>query len=857
MYRNIYYNIPRKYIKLFTWDENGKRTSVEIPFSPYFYVETDSNADAMSIFNTKLAKKSFKNSWDRDKYINNSGLKRIFYNIQAEQQFLIDTFGNKNSTPEFSQFPLKIYYLDIETYSPGEFPDPKIAPDQINVITIYDSIGERFHTWGIGGKSGGDFKAPDNVTYYKCKSESDMLIKFLRFWREDYPDMISGWNSESFDIPYLINRINVILGDEKAKLLSPVGQLYCRENVKTKYGKFEDYWYIKGISHLDYMNVYKKFSREKRESYKLDHIAEVELKQNKKYVPASDLSAYADSDWQGFVEYNIQDVNILAELEQTLHYLQIVRKLAYMGYTTFEQALGTIAIVTGAMALKAFDKGMVIPTFEHKDVQNYEGGFVREPQRGLRDSIVSFDANSLYPNTIISCNLSPETKIGKVINKTETHVEVRLTNGKIYELPHKDFAKWVQEEELAITKAKVLYSQKIKGFCPELLDGVYAERVQNQKDLKKHKRYIENCTEGSDKHKEHKKAIIELDVMQYTLKILMNSLYGTFGNKYSPFYDIDAAASVTLTGQACIKEAADITDRFVKKEYGIEEDCTIYGDTDSVYITIAPILRKLGKQLSKEDGTVTKDAYDIAEKLETELNEKITTWADRTCNIKDPRFVFKRETICNSGLFLEKKRYILHVLDKEGFKPSEEKEIKYTGVEVVSIKIPKKVKPLIKEVSKVMLKTRDKKKTDEAYKRAYEEYLKLKVEDIATPTGINNYEKYEGMANGINFGKKTPGHVRAAIVYNYLLRRLELTSKYEKIESGDDIKTFYVQKNPYAIKGIAFKDRYPQEFGVNVDKVLMFNKNVTPAVERLYESVGWSIKNPTRETACDLLELLS
>jgi len=252
----------------------------------------------------------------------------------------------------------------------------------------------------------------------------------------------------------------------------------------------------------------------------------------------------------------------------------------------------------------------------------------------------------------------------------------------------------------------------------------------------------------------------------------------------------------------------------------------------------------------------TKEVYEIAEKLEDRLNSEITNWAVKSCNVKDPRFKFKRETICNSGLFLEKKRYILHVLDKDGLPPKEDKEIKYTGVEVVSIKIPKKVKPLIKNISKVMLKTRDKKKTDEAYKEAYEEYIKMDVEDIATPIGVNKYEEYEAKSNGFVAGKKTPGHTKAAIMYNHLLRTLDLTSKYELIESGDSIKTFYTEKNKYNIKGMAFKDMYPKEFGINIDKIAMFNKNITPAVERLYEVVGWTLKNPTKETECDLLELL-
>lgn len=1334
MYRSIYYNIPKQYVRLGTWDDQGKRINIEVPFNPYIYIEHESNADALSIFNTKLIKKEFKNSWERNKYIKNSGLKRIFYNIPTEQQFLIDTFKLKNSKADFSKYPLKIAFIDIETYSPKEFPNPKNAPDTINVITIYDSLSERFYTWGIGGKNGGTFIAPDNVIYCSCENETELLTKFLKFWKADYPDIVTGWNCisnnqyvwtknkivqlskitkniplfssendgnminnymksglkeefcietemghrilcsndhifpvytkspsqyknlntmlktksdtrlkdinetndnylmvdirnntndpltykqyiidnwhilktykyfnfkitsmkirdsiknhkesigipndywqgksfwkrrgweyqnlkeyisdelildfikdsnsiifcsrkrkfvinindvieseilrilgftftdgcidfkrfvnvysskyktltefytniynnlfnknlklckpkkradnnyykattinnklavllpliydndnkkhltitplsclsyeqfcsfytglidgdgciestsinlcnfesrneeylnilqqillwngvtsivtkhnigissifenkqfinslhvehptrkesisnlkyfekknriskhikyfitdknilvkikkifktgrnvemsdietkthyftcnginthncQSFDIPYIINRINNILGENKANSLSPVGELYCRENVATKYGKYEDHWYIKGISVLDYMYVYKTFTKEKRERYSLNFIAETELQQTKNYVPASDLSSFADNDWQGFCDYNIQDVNILVNLEKQLHYLKIVRKLAYMGYTNFEQALGTIAIVTGAMALNAIKKGLIIPTFPIKDVKDYAGGFVKDPKRGLIDSIVSFDANSLYPNTIISANISPETKIGKIINKTDTHVEIKLNNDKIYNMPHAEFLTFIQNENIAITKANILYSQKTKGFCPELLDSIYTERLKHQKTLKTFKNkknsvelkvkelkkeshkedknktdILKNIQEYKNNIKDINNKIIEHDIAQYTLKILLNSIYGTFANKYSPFYDIDAAASVTLTGQECIKTAADITNDYINKTYNITGTHIIYSDTDSIYLTIDSILKSLGIDIVNDKGEITKETYEIAENIESELNKKITEWAVNTCNIKDSRFVFKREKICNSGLFLEKKRYILHVLDDEGLPPSQEKEISYTGVEVVSIKIPKKVKPLIKHISNVMLKTRNKKETDLAYKKAYEDYNNLDVEDIATPTGINNYEKYNMLSNGFEIAKHTPFHVKCAIIYNTLLTTLGIENKYEKIASGDNIKTLYVENNKYNIKGIAFKDIYPKEFNINVDKTIMFNKNITPAVERLYEAVGWKLTNPTRETECDLLELLS
>ena len=854
MYRNVYYDIYKKCVKLWTWDENGNRMSIEVPYKPYIYIETESNADAMSIFNTKLAKRSFHNEKERREYVKNGALKRLFYNIPVEQQFLIDHFKFKNKDKDFNQFPLKTYFLDIETYSPGVFPSPDKAEHPINVITIYNTLDRMFHTWGTKGAGGGSYYGPDNVKYTQCLNETDMLKAFLRYWRSDFPDLVSGWNSQGFDIPYLINRINNVLGEDKAEDLSPVGSLYCRENVLTKMGRVENHWHIKGISHVDYMEAYKVFTKDNRERYNLGYIGNFELDEGKHPIPASELPMVADTDWQRFVDYNIQDVNILVKLEEKLHYLQIIRMLAYMGYTNFERATGTVGIVTGAMALRALDDGMIIPTFEHVEQKEYDGGYVRIPQKGISEATVSFDANSLYPNTIISCNISPETKVGKIIEKHKDKLTVRLLNKKEYEMSNDDFKKFIQKDNIAITSADVLYSQKKKGFCPKLIDDLYAERVNTQKELKKHKIDIRKCNEGSEKYLEHKKIIVEMDVMQYTLKILMNRIYGVFGNKHSPFYDIDAASSVTLTGQACSKQAAEIVQKWMKDTYGVNEDCVIYGDTDSIYITIAPALKAQNKPFVNSDGTVSKDAHEVVDNLGAILNTEINLWAKDTFNSTDPRFVFKREKICNSSVFLAKKNYILHVLDSEGI-PKD--EIKYTGVPVVKIAIPTKVKPLLKNVFATMMRTRDIDKTTDAISKLYEEYSKMDIEDIASPGNIKGYEKYADKTNGMQFIKGTPIHVKAAIAYNRLLEELGIDGKYEKIKSGVNMKKFYTQPNKYDLKVVGFIDRYPKEFDIDIDRKKMFDKSIFTSIRMMFDAVNWRVTNPSSAVATDLFKLLS
>lgn len=863
MYRNIFYDISEKVVKLFTWNEKGERIQTEYPFKPYIYVESNNIKDAVSVYNTNLQKKEFVNQYERKKYIKECGIKRIFYNINAEQQWLIDQFGTLNKSGDFSKFPLKVFYLDIETYSPGKFPNPSLAEDAINLITIYDSLSEQFHTWGTK-----EYKGKVNTIFHKHDNEADMLTDFIKYWSKDYPDIVTGWASETFDIPYIINRITNVLGENWAEKLSPVKQLYRRDNVIKRFGKVEDKWYIRGVSLIDYLEAYKVFSKEKRERYSLNYIGKIELNEGKKEHLASTLPDMADNHYDDFVEYNIQDVNLIVKFEEKLGFLKLIRMLAYMGLTPLEQALGTISVVTGAMSVLAKEKGMIIPTFETMDTKNYEGGFVKEPKRGLIESVVSFDANSLYPNTIIGLNISPETKIGKILSKSDSGIEIRLINNKIYKLSQEKFINFIKQEELTITKAKTLYTQKKKGICPELLEVIYAERVTNKKEmlkLKKHKANLVTRMSHPDEQKDSKKIeeykskikelneqINKYDILQYTGKILANRIYGTFANKHSPFYDIDAASSITLSGQACVKEAGIILNTYIKEKYNIDDDCIVYMDTDSCFFSVKNVLTKLNIPLAKNN-KITKETYDIINDFELILNQRITEWARKTFNTNDPRFVFKREKICGAGVFIQKKRYILHLLDDEGV---EMDKLKYVGVEVASTTVPETVKPLIKNVIEKCIRTRDYNLTNEEYFKSYEEYKKMPLELIALPKGISDYDKYERLSSDFDVAKRTPLHSKSAIYYNHLLKILKLENKYEPIKSGSNIKYFYAAPNKHNIKSIAFLNQYPTEFNIEADKDLMFSKTIKPAVERLYEAIGWRIKNPLLRTACDLLNLL-
>lgn len=850
-YRHIHYNPKSGNIKLWTWDAStGDRICIEKLFNPYLYVETPNGEDGKSIYNTKLKKVIFDNSFERNKYVKQGGIKRLFYNLPVEQQALIDEFGTKNQTQEFSQFPLKIFTLDIETYSPGKFPEPDKAEDPITLITIHDSIEDEYHTWGLGKDF---YPKKDNIHYHACVSETDLLKSFLKYWRKDYPDMVVGWNMESFDLPYIINRIANKLGEQWAEKLSPINSIYKRDSVIQQFGKLSSKWYIRGVSCIDYMEAYKVFSRNKQESYSLNHIGMVELNRGKiKYE--GNLSELQENDWDTFVEYNIEDVKIIVDLEKKLQFLMLTRMLGYLGMTNFESALGTVSIVTGAMALQAKQKGMIIPTFPSDRNENYAGGFVKDPDRGLHENIVSFDANSLYPNTIITLNISPETKLGSIVNHNDDKVVVELINGKSHTFTPTQFLTFIKNEKVSISKAGVLYSQKHKGFCPELIERIYKDRVEDKSKLKKIKNKIRSLDKQTHANEiiQLKKDVEYIDIQQYTKKILLNRIYGTFANKYSPFCDIDAAKSITLTGQAVVKQAASIGALFAV-EHGISKDINIYSDTDSVYFGFKELLDKANVVLFKNN-KVTKDGYEFLESFEKYLNEQITSWAIENLNTIDSRFVFKREAICDVGIFLEKKRYILHVLDDEGIPTN---KTKYVGVEVATTSISNSIKPLIQNIVDTIISTKSYSDTQKIYRNSFEQFKELNIEDIAWPRGIKDYDKYASLANGFLIGKGTPIHCKASIYYNKLLMDLKIDGKYEKIKSGDKIKFFMVDKNKYNIDVIAFKDTLPEEFDLKANYEIMFNKTVFSAVERLYSALNWKVVDLNAEPVNDLFSLLS
>jgi DNA polymerase elongation subunit (family B) len=856
-YRNIYYDSKDECVHLWTWDENGNRIKLVSSFEPFLYVESPNGDDAVSIFNTKLKKIKFKNQFERHKFVANTPISRIFHNLNVEQQFLLENFKNSIDNEDFSKNKLKIFYLDIETYGKNGFSTPEEAKDPINLITVYDSLDERYYTWGLCKKYE---PKNSNEKYIRCIDEEFLLKSFLDFWESNYPDCVSGWNICGYDIPYIINRLALLFDDQEAKRLSPVQRLRFVENASVnKLGKKMNRWYISGISILDYMEVYKTFSLGDRESYSLNYISDYELGESKISYVTSSLADLADKDWDTFVDYNIQDVKLLIKLEEKLKFLKLIRNLSYRGFVPFEKAMGKVSLITGAVANQAKKQNMVIPTFNIENIkQKFAGGFVKEPKPGLYEDVVTYDANSLYPNTIITLNISPETKIGKILKIQNDQYSIKLTNNKTVILEKDKFKKLIQNEQLSIAESNVLYTQKFKGVVPNLIDGLYKERVNAKDKMSEASKRLESTKDQKEIEK-LKEEITDNDILSNVYKVILNSIYGVFSQIYSPLFDIDHAESVTLSGQAVVKRGSEIVYDYLK-EHGFDgtiEDICVYQDTDSEFFSFSEIFKRKNIKLTDENKNITKDALDVIDDIGNVLNVHINEWAKTKFNSIDSRYFFKREKICDVAVLQKKKYYILHVLDNEGKKTD---KFIYKGLEVAKSILSKECKNLIKSIIESAIISKNRLVANNLFQNGYEDYCKMTPEIIALRKKVNNYEKYEREinSNGV-FAKGTPNHVKSAVNHNILIKKLNILDRYQEISSGEKIKTLYCNKNSLGFDTIAFLNDFPKDFYqfINPDYKKMFEKNIIPPISRVFHIIGWPLPAIGCVQVTDLNEFFS
>ena len=741
------------------------------------------------------------------------------FEIHGNTRYLYQYINEKYPGDEikFDSSLIRVFTIDIETAAENGFPDIQSADQEILLISLRDSFTNRITVWGSKA-----FKNEDRqVDYIHCDDETKLLHSFLGWWQENFPDVITGWNVQLFDIPYICRRMTRMLGDKYTKMLSPWKMVSDRE-IYIK-GRKQIAYDIPGISCLDYLELYKKFTYTNQESYRLDHIAFVELEQKK--LDHSEFDTFKEfytNDWHKFVEYNIHDVRLVDRLDDKMKLLELAFTMAYDAKVNFEDVYSQVRMWDAIIYNYLEKQKIAIPPKQnsHKDAQ-YAGAYVKEPIPGMYDWVVSFDLNSLYPHLIMQYNLSPETLLPR---RSSVNVDMLLD---------KDF----DTSDLAgetLCANGTHYTTKEQGFLPKLMEKIYQDRTIYKKKMLAAKQQYEKTPTI-----ELKKEIARCNNIQMARKIQLNSAYGAIGNEHFRYYKLEIAEAITLSGQLSIRWIEKKMNEYLNKLLSTKkEDYVIASDTDSIYLNLGPLVNKFFGAKSGDKTAIVGILDKICqEKLEPFIECSYQELSDYLAAY-DQKMKMKRENIAERGIWTAKKRYILNVWDSEGVRYSEPK-MKIMGLETARSSTPAYFRDKLYQAFKIIItKTNDDiiKFIDEIKVDTREQnYL-----DIAFPRGVNGLDKYR---NGTDiYAKGTPIHVRGALLYNHYVRRNKVENKYPVIQEGEKIKFLYLKTpNPIGENVISFFQQLPKEFNLEkyVDYQRQFEKSFFDPLKNVLESIGW------------------
>jgi len=709
---------------------------------------------------------------------------------------------------------IRIWNLDIEVDSEKGFPQPDKALSVVNAITVYDSIEDIYFTWGLGPWE--NHRDDIRCEYFQMDTEEELLQHFLDLYQNSPPHILTGWNIENFDIPYLVNRITRLFGQKETKRLSPFGWIKER-TVTQKYFKESVVYDIYGVSTMDYMRLYKKFAVGGiAESYRLNHIAFVELGERKiSYEEAGSLFKLARTDHQKFIDYNIKDVELVQRIDDKLKIIDLGITMAYDAKVNFVDVFGTVNIWDAIIYDHLKKQDIVCPTkTSHSKTRTFTGAFVKEPITGFHDWVVSFDLNSLYPHLIMQYNISPETIVGH-----NSDVDVDNLLSKEADLSD------VHKKGYTVAPNGTMYRKDKRGFFPTLMEKIYADRVVYKKKMLDAQQRKE---EGEDTDNEISKYLN----IQMAKKIQLNSAYGAIGNQWFRYYDLRNAEAVTTGGQLAIRWIEKALNDYLNKYLDTTDyDYVVAIDTDSVYLRLGKFVDKFINSDDKNKicdliDKVTKEAFEpfIAKSYE-ELADYV--------NAYEQKMFMGREVIADKGVWTAKKRYALNVYDSEGVRYKKPK-MKVIGLEIVKSSTPANVRGKLKEAVNIML-TGNERQLQSLVHKYKKEFVDLEIPDIAFPRGLSEYTKYEHAT------KSVPIHARAAKVYNELLKKHDIKNA-EKIGDGAKLKFIYLKTpNPFGSNAIAFLDGLPPEFDVErwVDYETQFEKAFLSPLEGVLHPVGW------------------
>ena len=714
---------------------------------------------------------------------------------------------------KFNMDQMKIYTIDIEVACENGFPDVEASQEEMLCISIKDLATGKFITWGTR-------EAKVESEYRVFWTEQEMLEDFVKWWCSNTPDIITGWNCNLYDIPYICRRLERVLGDKWQKSLSPWNKVNMREVYIQ--GRRNLAYDILGVSILDYLDLYRKFTYTNQESYRLEHIATVELGEGK--LDHSEFENFKDfytEHWQKFVEYNLKDVDLVHRLEKKMKLLELAVTMAYDAKVNFEDVYSQVRTWDTLIYNYLKERKICVPPRqESKKDDKYAGAYVKEPVPGLYDWVVSFDLNSLYPHLIMEYNISPETLVPTRYPSISVD---KILNDEI-----------TIDSEYCVAANGAQYRKDIHGFLPQMMQKIYDERK-----IYKKKMLIARSQYEKTGNKALQADISAFNNIQMARKIQLNSAYGAIGNQYFRYFNIANAEAITLSGQLSIRWIENKMNSYINKILKTKEiDYVIASDTDSIYLNLGPLVKTIFKGRETSDKSILRFLEKVCDvELEKYIENSYEALAT-TVNAYDQKMFMKRENIANKGIWTAKKRYILNVWNSEGVQYDEPK-LKMMGIEAVKSSTPAACRVAIKEALQVTMNGNESDLQD-YIANFRSKFELLPPEDIAFPRGCNNIAKFKGTATV--FVKGTPIHVRGALLYNFHVNQKKLHHKYPIIKDGEKVKFLYLRTpNRIGENVVSFFQTLPSEFGLDksIDYDLQFQKSFLDPLQVILDTIQW------------------
>lgn len=899
-YVGAYHNYETDKVLVWERSEAGRKL-VTYPAPRYFYVPAE-DGEHTSIYGDKLKKLVFD-----DRYEFNAALRQYARKFESDIPPLFKVLMNEYYDLPTPNIHYAFWDIEVAAERACGWATPENPYAIINAVTIWQSWTRRYLTYAVPPKGGlpadfnerfsalweehkAEYRLGDKPVITFCETEDELLRRKVADFQD--ADVISGWNSEFFDLPYTVERLKLV-NPKLVDKLSFIGAQPPRKKEVVRFGAAANIYELQGRTHLDSLDLFKKFTFEGRSSYSLESIASEELGVSKLHYEGTLEQLYND-DFPRFVLYNFIDVNLLVQLDEKFKFIALVNQMAHENTVLFPDILGTVRYVETGIANRVHSFRHQIVADKHIVLEDekgkVEGALVLSPRVGLHDWIGSIDINSLYPKTIVSLNISPEMFVGQFANGEKdwrgvlsmdkfTHTMVDGTQETLA-MTGEEWWKVLVENKWGISAYGTVFNQSDGlGIIPDAIEFWYSERKRLQAEKKRYTKLAKD-EQDLEKKAEYTRLAEHFDLLQLTKKIQLNSTYGALLSPYFRFGRKEMGASVTACGRQIttfmIESVGElvtglptkitkvhVVDRESAKvagngaEYGMnvytsDSDAILLSDTDSVYF--------------KTLASCKEEAIEIADTVAEEVNKHFPAFMKRSFNCQpghEAHIKAGREIVGSKGLFLNaKKKYTIKMVNLDGIDLDPPK-LKVVGSEMKKADTPKVIQDFLKNMMNIIL---DGGSYEEVEKFVNEQRgaLVRQVENpivLGASKQINKLDaKYAEWTRieKAGVGKvNLPGHVRAAINYNELVQELEPGAKL--LRSGDKGVIFYLQPNERGLKAIAFPadiESFPQWFLDNfqLDRKLTESKMIDAKLERIFEALKWEIPTPQKTFVKSILK---